>query len=220
MKGIKMFSKIKALQNKGFSARKTAKHLGIGRDTVNKYFAMELDDFIVLSESVRKLSKLDNYKQIILDWLSDYPSMTAAEVHDWLLEHYTIEISERSVSRYVKNLREEYAIAKTKQPRDYEAVDELPPGHQMQLDFGVKNMPLDHKSGSKKVYFVGMVLSHSRHKWGYFQDKPFTSVNLIQAMDMCFEYFGGTTKEIVVDQDSIITVSENTGDIIYTPVSP
>ena len=180
---------------------------------------MELDDFIVLSESVRKLSKLDNYKQIILDWLYDYPSMTAAEVHDWLLEHYTIEISERSVSRYVKNLREEYAIAKTKQPRDYEAVDELPPGHQMQLDFGVKNMPLDHKAGSKKVYFVGMVLSHSRHKWGYFQDKPFTSVNLIQAIDMCFEYFDGTTKEIVVDQDSIITVSENTGDIIYTPVS-
>lgn len=35
-------------------------------------------------------------------------------------------------------------------------------------------------------------------------------------MDKCFEYFGGTTKEIVVDQDSIITVSENTGDIIYT----
>ena len=35
-------------------------------------------------------------------------------------------------------------------------------------------------------------------------------------MDGCFAFFGGTTKEIVVDQDSIITVSENYGDIIYT----
>jgi len=177
---------------------------------------MELDEFMELSDTIRKQSLLDNYKQVILDWLYDYPSMTAAQVHDWLLEHYTIQISDRSVSRYVKGLREEYAIAKTKQPRDYEAVDELPPGYQMQLDFGVKNMPLDNRKGSKKVYFVGVVLSHSRYKWGHFQDRPFTSSDLVLAMSKCFEYFGGTAKEIVVDQDSIITVSENAGDIIYT----
>lgn len=151
-----MYSKIKELQDKGFSVRKTAKYLKISRDTVSKYRAMELDDFIDLSESVRKLSQLDNYKQIILDWLYDYPSMTAAQVHDWLLEHYSIAISERSVSRYVKHLREEYAIAKTKQPRDYEAVDELPPGYQMQLDFGVKNMPLETNGALRKFTLLAL----------------------------------------------------------------
>jgi hypothetical protein len=59
-------------------------------------------------------------------------------------------------------------------------------------------------------------LAHSRYKFGYFQDKPFTTQDLIHGMNLMFEYYGGTTKEIVVDQDSIIVVSENNGDIIYT----
>ena len=143
--------------------------------------------------------------------------MTAAQVHDWLLEHYgSIEVSERTVSRYVNALRLDYGIKKTAKPRDYEAMDELPMGHQMQLDFGVKNMSLPDRPGSRKVYFVGVVLAHSRYKWGYFQTRPFTSGDLMHAMNLCFAYFGGTTYEIVVDQDSIIVVSENNGDIIYT----
>ena len=95
-------------------------------------------------------------------------------------------------------------------------MDELPMGHQIQMDFGVKNMPLSNRQGYRKVYFAGMVLANSRYKWGYFQNRPFTSSDLIRAMDGCFNYFGGITKEIVVDQDSIIVVSENNGDIIYT----
>lgn len=211
-----MYSKIKELQQKGFSIRKSAKHLGISRDTVKKYREMSLKDYNSKAESIQKLSSLEAYRAIILDWLDDYPDMTSAQVFDWLLEHYKIDISERSVSRYVKLLREEYAIAKSNTPRDYEATDELPMGYQMQLDFGVKNMPLPDRKGHKKVYFAGMVLAHSRFKWGYFQDKPFSTLDLINAMNGCFAFFGGTTKEIVVDQDSIITVSENYGDIIYT----
>lgn len=216
MKEIKMYSKIKELQQKGFSIRRTAKHLSISRDTVKKYREMALDDYLLLATSIRKLSSLEEYKEIILDWLYSYPDMSAAQVYDWLLEHYELNISERSVSRYVKELREIYKIVKTSTPRDYEATDELPMGYQMQLDFGVKNMPLPNRKGHKKVYFVGMVLSHSRYKWGCFQDKPFTASDLINAMNGCFSFFQGTTKEIVVDQDSIITVSENYGDIIYT----
>ena len=78
--------------------------------------------------------------------------MTAAQVHDWLLEHYgSIEVSERTVSRYVNALRLDYGIKKTAKPRDYEAMDELPMGHQMQLDFGVKNMSLPDRPGSRKM---------------------------------------------------------------------
>lgn len=211
-----MYSKIKELQQKGFSIRKTAKHLGISRATVKKYSEMTLDEYMAKAESIKKLSSLDEYKPVILDWLHDHPDMSSAQVYDWILEHYELDISQRSVSRYVKQLREEYSIAKTNHPRNYEATDELPKGYQMQLDFGVKNMPLTDRKGHKKVYFVGMVLAHCRYKWGYFQDKPFTTQDLINAMDGCFSFFGGATKEIVVDQDSIITVSENYGDIIYT----
>jgi len=111
MKGIKMHSKIKELQQKGFSIRKSAKHLGISRDTVKKYREMSLEDHNSKAESIQKLSSLEAFRPIILDWLDDYPDMTSTQVFDWLLEHYEIYISERSVSRYVKLLREEYAIA-------------------------------------------------------------------------------------------------------------
>lgn len=60
------------------------------------------------------------------------------------------------------------------------------------------------------------VLSHSRYKWGYFLDRPFCSADLVRCLDMCFEHFGGVPHELVFDQDSIVTVSENYGDIIYT----
>lgn len=216
MKELPMFIEIKELQRKGFSIRRTAKILDISRTTVAKYRDMTLDKYMETSDSIRKLSNLDEFKAIILEWLKDFPSMTSAQVYDWLLEHYDPDISERSVSRYVKALREEFNIPKTAYPRDYEAMDEFPMGHQMQLDFGVKNMPLPDRKGHKKVYFMGAVLAHSRHKFGYFQDKPFTTKDLIYAMDLIFDFYGGTTKEIVVDQDSIIVVSENNGDIIYT----
>ena len=212
-----MYSRIKDLERKGFTERQTARILKINRKTVAKYRAMSLEDYMDYLTTIRKRSSLDEIRPVLLEWLRSYPSMTSAQVHDWILESYPDRAaSERSVSRYVTNLRLDYGIPKSAPGRDYEAMDELPMGHQMQLDFGVKNMPLVDRQGSRKVYFVGMVLAHSRYKWGYFQTRPFTSVDLVRAMTRGFEFFGGIPKEIAVDQDSIIVVSENKGDIIYT----
>lgn len=211
-----MYSEIKRLLQNGFSDRKTATILGVSRNTVKKYRELNLDEYMILAHSNRKQSLLDQYKGIILEWLQSYPSMSSAQVFDWILEHYDLDISERSVRRYVSSLRGEYNIPRVATPREYEAVEELPMGYQMQLDFGVKNMALSDRKGSRKVYFVGIVLAHSRYKWGYFQIRPFTTGDLIYALNRCFQYFGGTAHEIVIDQDSIIVVSENQGDIIYT----
>jgi len=150
---------------------------------------MSLDEYRNKAATIRKLSKMEEYKPIILDWLREFPDMTAAQVYDWVKEHYKIVLSGRSVSRYVKNLRAEYNIPRTSPARDYEAVDELPMGFQMQLDFGVLNMPLPNRKGHRKVYFATFVLAHSRYKYGYFQNSPFTSQDLIRAMDLCFAYF-------------------------------
>jgi hypothetical protein len=38
----------------------------------------------------------------------------------------------------------------------------------------------------------------------------------VNALYWCFEYFGGTPRQLVYDQDAIIVVSENGGDIIHT----
>lgn len=210
-----MYIHVQELKALGFSKRKTAKVLAINRATVSRYWDMTLEAYTSLAEQIKKQSSLTKYESVILGWLYHYPSMTAAQIYDWLLEHYQVKLSERVVRRYVRNLRREHGIAKTSQPREYEPVDELPMGYQMQIDFGETSM---RTPGGKyvKVYFIGVVLSHSRYKWGYFLDRPFCSIDLVRCLDMCFENFGGVTQELVFDQDSIVSVSENHGDIIYT----
>lgn len=85
----------------------------------------------------------------------------------------------------------------------------------MQIDFGEQWM--DTYTGSRiKVYFIAVVLSCSRFKWGKFTNHPFTSSFLIQCLDECFAFLGGAAKELVFDQDGVLAVSENCGDIIYT----
>ena len=88
---------------------------------------------------------------------------------------------------------------------------ELPYGKQLQIDFGEYRT----KSGLK-LYIFAAVLSASRYKYATLQDRPFTTLDLIHHLLDCFEYLGGIPEEIVIDQDKVMVVSENRGDIIYT----
>ena len=125
------------------------------------------------------------------------------------------DVSERTVSRYVKQLREEYGLKKSVAPLEYGAVPELPMGKQMQVDFGQKMMP-NVDGGQTRVYEAAFVLSRSRYKYAQEQSRPFTSVDLVRICHDCFQYMGGMPEELVFDQDSIVCVSENAGAIIYT----
>ena len=116
----------------------------------------------------------------------------------------------------MKALREQLGIPKSAPPREYTAVAELPPGKQMQVDFGEMYMPNAGGKGKTKVRFAVFVLSHSRYKFTYFQSRPFHTVDLVTAMTECFRYFDGMPDEIVFDQDSIVCLSENNGDVILT----
>ena len=61
-----------------------------------------------------------------------------------------------------------------------------------------------------------MVLCRSRYKFVYFQDKPFTSETTVLAHDKGLQYFQGQPREIVYDQDRVLIVDENLGDILLT----
>jgi hypothetical protein len=95
--------------------------------------------------------------------------------------------------------------------RTYRKVPEIPFGKQMQLDFGQYTC----RSGLKLFIFAA-VLSASRYKYVIFQDHPFKTKEVIDHLLSCFDYYGGKPKELVIDQDSLMVVSENAGDIIYT----
>src|SRR5699024_5202889 len=155
-------------------------------------------------------------KNLILSWLREHPDMSAAQVLDWLLEKYSdLVVSESTVRLYVRNLRKQYNIPKESSPRIYESVPEKPMGSQIQVDFG-QTEQFTPDGRKVKLRFIAFVLAHSRYKYKEWLDRPFTTRDVIQAHENAFRYFGGITDEFVYDQDALILVSENGGDLILT----
>ena len=217
MKGWHMYSKIQAMKEQGFSIRQVAKINKTSRNTIAKYWNMEPEEYAATYKSANRMTPLKSYEGVVLKWLEAYPCMTSAQVWDWLAERYKFDASDRTVRKFVADIRIRHGILKGSAPkRDYEAVEELPMGYQLQLDFGEKAVRRAHSNRYIKLYFVVFTLSYSRYKWGKFQDRPFLSEDLVHALYSCFSYYGGKPKQIVYDQDSIIVVSENGGDIIHT----
>ena len=212
-----MYAEIRDLKRKRFNKSQAARKLHVNRETIARYWDMP-PDMYETQQSKHRSRKPDVYKEPIIQWLREYPDITAAQVYDWCKERSgleTLEFQKRSFQDYVKSIREEYGIKKPESTRDYEAVDELPPGEQGQVDMG--EIPIMTSSGRyQKVYCFAMVLAHSRYKYVLWQEHPFTTDSFIQAHIKAFEFLGGRPHEIVYDQDKILAVSENHGDVIYT----
>ena len=116
---------------------------------------------------------------------------------------------------YVTALREVLGIPTEKSIRQYTEVTELSPGIQAQVDMGQKLMS-DMYNKKVRIYIFTMVMSHSRKKFVCFQDRPYKAADFIEAHDRAFKYYGGRTDEIAYDQDRVMTVAENAGDLIFT----
>jgi transposase len=212
-----MFSEIKQYKTLGFNKSQVERTLNINYKTVQKYWDMTPNEYAKTAiESKSRHKKIDIYKDEILEWITDFRDMSAAQVLDWIKERYGgVKFKERSLRLYISNLRQEYNLPKALTIRQFEEVPELPMGYQAQVDIG--QIWLKKLNGSKvKVYCFAMVLAHSRYKYILWTDKPFTTVSFIDAHNRAFEYLGGMPSEIVYDQDRVLAVSENSGDIIYT----
>ena len=118
---------------------------------------------------------------------------------------------------YVYNLRDSEGIPAPVKVRQYGENPELPFGFQAQVDLGQKTMK-DAVGKTMKVYIFAMVLSSSRYKYICCQLEPFKAQTFYEAHDQAFRYFGGRSVEIVYDQDRVLSVSENAGDLIFTEI--
>lgn len=217
LKGWNLFGEIKQYKKIGLNKSQVKRALNIGYNTVNKYWDMSNDEYAKLkNQSKNRSKKMDKYKDEILEWVTDFRDMSAAQVLDWIKERYgEVDFKERSLRHYIRNLRNQYNLPKAVIKRQFEEVPEMPIGFQAQVDMG--QIWLKKIDGYKvKVYCFAMVLSHSRFKYILWSDKPFKTLSFIDAHNRAFEYFGGMPKEIVYDQDRVLAVSENFGDIIYT----
>jgi len=205
------------LKQQGFKIRPIARKLGISRTTVYKYLEKspeEMSEWV--ASTTTRTKKLDPYEMLIQTWLSEHPDLSGSQVHDWLKERYhELHVGESTVRSYVKELREKYSIPKTESKRVYQAIKDSPMGQQAQVDFG-QTIQKNTEGKEVRLYFISFVLSNSRYKYVEWLDRPFTTKDVIRTHENAFEAYEGIPYEIVYDQDSLIVVSENAGDLILT----
>lgn len=215
-----MWYKVKELNSKGLNKSQISVELCLDRSTVRKYLCMDEQSFLDwISIAQHRPVKLKEYRNFVKITLESHPYLSASQVEDWLKEHYPNlpSVHSKTVYNFVEQIRREFDIPKihSKSVRQYEKLPETAYGDQGQADFGSFNMPC--KDGSRrKVYFFVMILSRSRQKFVHFQDKPFTSSTTIEAHNLAFEYFEGQPDKILYDQDRVLMVDENLGDLILT----
>jgi len=213
-----MYHEIHKRRRDGFKPSQISRHLGLNRRTVRKYLAMSEEEYLEFIHSQKDRDKLlEPYEEFIKTRLENCTDASAAQVHDWLKEHHNdfIDVNEKTVFNFVLYVRNKYGIPKPFNNRGYEQVEELPFGKQAQADFGEYNITTD-EGKRKKIYFFSMVLSRSRQKFVWFSEHPFTTLAAITVHDKAFYYLEGIPGEIVYDQDTLLLINENKGDLILT----
>jgi len=183
--------------------------------TAAKYYVMDGRKFKAYRKKHMFRDKVfEEYEKGILEVykMNEFQRLNMSAVYDYLQEKYgTLAASEQTLRNYIGYLITTDKLRLKEKIRLYTKVPELPFGGQMQLDFGQYKC----RSGLK-LYIFTSLLSASRYKYVVFQDHPFRTKEVISHLLNSFDYFKGVPLEIVIDQDNLMVVSENAGDIIYT----
>jgi transposase len=186
--------------------------------TVKKYLAMDEQDYLKAQENVpERVKKLAPYEDFVRERIESCFDASSTQVHDWLKECHPdfMNVNEKTVYNFVLYVREKYKLLKEFSSRDYCQVAELPYGKQAQVDFGEFIMGA-MENQRRKVYFFALVLARSRYKYVFFCEHPFTSATAIDAHEKAFAFIGGYPEEIVYDQDKVLLVDENKGNLVLT----
>jgi transposase len=202
-----MIHKIKSLYDdgNGLGKKAIARQLGISVNTVRKYLAMDEEAISAYLSNRSRHKQLDDYRDYIIHLLETFPQLSAVKVQRKLKEKYPeLEVSSRSIRRYVNKLRETVAC---QSKRYYQPVLDRVPGEQCQVDPGELRGVLINGEETT-VYFVVFVLSFSRLMHVSVSDKPIDTTRFIQMHDAAFRYFGGVSAECVYDQTKLVVIEE------------
>jgi predicted DNA-binding protein (UPF0278 family) len=215
-----MYHQTQKLSILGFSSKRIARYMGLDPRTIRKYLAMTEQGFEQHLINLATRNKvLSDYESFVKDKLTTFPDTTTAQIHDWLKEHHPDfpQVSTKTVYNFVMYVRQVHNIPVVKPTREYLPVEELPYGEQAQVDFGEYNMRTSDGK-RKKVHFFAMVLSRSRMKYIWFNDRPFIAQTVCQAHENAFAFFNGVPNTLVYDQDKTMLVDENLGELLLTSV--
>ena len=213
-----MYHEIQRMNREGFSISQISRIVLLDWRTVKHYLSMSEVEFdLFISGQPERKKELQPCESFVHTKLKQYPDTSAAQMHDWLKEHFSHlkAVSPKTVFNFVVWVRQKYDLPKLPSGRVYEMVAETPYGAQAQVDFGFYNMR-DGAGKQVKVTFFTMVLSRSRYKYVWFSEVHFTALLAVMAHELAFKFFEGIPAEIVYDQDRVFIGDENMGDIILT----
>lgn len=191
---------IHRLKNLGLSKREIAKKLKLNRKTI--YLYLNQSAFVQVRK--KRAKGLDPYRDYIKELFSEFPQIKAPVVLQRIQEKgFTGEITQ--IRKYLRELR------RTSTYKEPFIRFESEPGAQMQVDWGHFNS-LDYETTKRKLYALAVIESHSRMLYVFFTHSQKQEV-LHQGLINAFTYFGGTPKELVVD-NMLTAVIERAGPII------
>jgi hypothetical protein len=216
---LMIYHEVHQLSRNGFSIRYISNHLSLNWRTVKRLLDIkndrEYEQYLRAVSDKHRL--LEPYESFVKSRLELYRDTSAAQMHDWLKEHFTDfpAASARTVFNFVMWVRQKYQLSKINQTREYAMVAESPYGQQAQVDFG--EYSLRNGQGRRiKVYFLILVLSRSRYKYVRFSTERFTADTAIDGHERAFAFIQGIPVVIVYDQDRVFLVDENSGDLLLT----
>jgi hypothetical protein len=155
MQKLIMYFEVHKLKREGLKTAQISRHLVLDYRTVKKYLAMseqEYEDFLEVQSTRHKM--LTPYEDFVKARLEYCPDASAAQIEDWLKEHFKdfIDVNAKTIFNFVLYVRNKHGIPKPFNNRDYTQTDEMPCGKQAQADFGKYNMTTE-EGKRKKVYF-------------------------------------------------------------------
>ncbi len=192
---------IHRLKDEGYSNRKIAHLLGLGRNTVNQYVQAPER---VFKPREKRVSKLESYKEIISECLEKDPTVGAPVVFKKIKEQgYQGEMT--ILRAYLKTLRRQSKFKKAFMRFEAE------PGQQFQIDWGHFDS-IAYGTTNRKLYALAVIESYSRMLYIEFTHSQKQEV-LQSCLMNAFKAFGGTPKQVVVD-NMLTAVINREGSLI------
>ncbi|MFM7844726.1 MAG: IS21 family transposase [Planctomycetota bacterium] len=138
--------------------------------------------------SLLSRSLCTRFHELIVDKLES--GLDAQRIYQDLVRDHDFPGKYYSVRRYVKRLSVRHVDPVRRM--------ELPPGEELQVDYGLGAKCQDHTGKYRRTYLFRCVLSHSRK--GYTEAVTrLTTESFIRSLENAFRTLGGTTKRVVFD---------------------
>lgn len=201
MLGVAMYTTIKTLWEQGNSKLSIANMTNLDWKTVSKIINLIKQGITDVKKKPHP-SKLDLYKEQILEWLEQ--DLSGIRIHEKLKE-LGVAISYSSIKHHIASLKGQHDIC---------VRFHTGPGIEAQVDFGYVGYQLDENNKLRKAWVFNMRLCFSRVDYYeiVFDQKVAT---FISCHINAFEYFGGVPEVVKIDNLKSAIIEANFYEPIY-----